>query len=69
MTNRRKIPPGIFAPVLLVFMGTIAFSNAASKPGFDTYRAVDVVRLIAVGMCFGAAVVTLIVYVRGRRSS
>ena len=69
MTNRRRIPSGIFVPVFLAFMGTMAFSNAASRPGFDTYRPVDVVRLIAVGMCFGAALVVLIMYLRGRRSN
>ncbi|HLQ51148.1 MAG TPA: hypothetical protein VK129_06585 [Terriglobales bacterium] len=69
MTNRRKVARGIFVPVFLVFMGMIAFSNAASKPSFETFRAVDVVRLIAVGMCFGAALVALIMFFRRDRSN
>jgi di/tricarboxylate transporter len=69
MTNRRKVAPGIFIPVFLIFMGIVALSNAASKPSFDAMRAVDVVRLVGVGMCFGAAIVTLVMFFRGPRSS
>lgn len=69
MTNQRKAAPRIFVPIFLVFMGIVAFSNAASKPSFDSFRAIDVVRLIAVGVCFGAALVSLIVFFRDRRSS
>jgi hypothetical protein len=69
VTNRRKVAPGLFVPVFLVFMGIIAFSNAASKPSFAALRAVDVVRLIAVGMCFGGALVALIMFFRGDRSN
>jgi hypothetical protein len=64
-----KIAPGMFVPVFLVFMGIVAFYNAATSPSFVTFRAVDVVRLIAVGMCFGAALVALIMFFRGHRSS
>ena len=69
MTDRRKFARGVFIPVFLVFMGLIALSNAASKPSFDSLRGVDVVRLIAVGMCFGAALVTVITSFRGPRSN
>jgi uncharacterized membrane protein YccC len=69
MTDRRKVAPRILVPGLLIFMGIIALSNAASKPSFDAIRAVDVVRLIGVGMCFGAALVSLIMFFRGPRSS
>ena len=62
MPNRRK---AILLPVFLILMGTIAFSNAASKPSFDAIRAIDVVRLLGVGMCFGAAIVTLAMVFRG----
>ena len=69
MTDRRKVPRGIFVPVYLTVIGIVVFLNAAGKPGFETFRAIDIVRLIAVGMCFGAALVTLIVFFRGRRSN
>lgn len=69
MTNQRKVAPRVFVPIFLVFMGIVAFSNAASKPSFEALRAVDVVRLIGAGMCFGAAVVSLVVFLRDRSSN
>jgi hypothetical protein len=66
MPNRRK---AVFVPVFLILMGIIALSNAASKPSFEAIRAIDVVRLVGVGMCFGAAIVTLVMFFRGPRSS
>jgi hypothetical protein len=38
------------------------------KPSFATIRGVDVVQLIATGMCFGVALATLIVFVRRPRA-
>ena len=64
MNARRKI----LVPLFIAFMGLAALSNAASKPRFATFRAVDVVQLIASGMCFGAAIVALVAFFRGRRS-
>ena len=66
MPNRRK---PIFVPVFLILMGIIALSNAASKPSFDAIRAIDVLRFVGVGMCFGAAIVMLVMFFRGPRSS
>lgn len=66
MTNRRKVAPAIFIPL---FFGIIAFYNVSTRPSFATYRAVDVVTLIAVGVCFGAALVALVMFFRGPRSN
>jgi hypothetical protein len=66
MSNRRI--PGVFRPVLLLFMGLAVLVNFASKPGFETIRAVDVIRLIAAGMCFGVALVMLFTFFGGNRS-
>jgi len=49
-------------------MGLAALSNVAARPRFETFHAVDVVGLIAAGMCFGAAIFTLVMFFRGRRS-
>lgn len=64
ITNRQKMARGIFVPIFLFFMGIMAFTNAASRPSFETFKAIDIVRLIAVGMCFGAAIVALFVFFR-----
>ena len=41
-------------------MGLIAFYNAATGPHFAAIRTIDVVRLLAAGMCVGAAIAALI---------
>ena len=66
MKNRRKVVAGIFAPLLV---GLVGLSNVASKPRFETFHAVDVVQLIASGMCFGAALAVLVMFFRGRISN
>ena len=70
MSNRRKFVPNLLVPLFIAFMGFVPFFNMASNPRFETFHAVDVIRLIAAGMCFGAALVTLIMFFffRGPRS-
>ncbi len=65
MSNRRKLAPFW---VSLLF-GLISFFNIVGNPRFATFRASDVVHLIATGMCFGVALATLVVFFRGPRSS
>jgi hypothetical protein len=57
----------MFPALFLVFMGSSALLNFASKPGFETTRPIDVVRLIGAGMCFGAALVMFVMFLRGKR--
>jgi hypothetical protein len=64
--NRRK---GVSGVLVLVAVGLIGLYNVASKPRFETFHAVDVVQLIATGMCFGAALGMLVMFFRGRRSN
>ena len=64
---RRTSAPKVFVPLFIAFMGLAAFTNAASSPRFATFRAVDVVRLMASGMCFGAAIAALLIFFFGRR--
>ena len=59
MTNQRTAPR-VLVPLFVAFMGFAALINAASSPSFATLRTVDVVRLIASGICFGAALVLFI---------
>ena len=69
MSNRRKFAPTLFVSLFVAFMGFAASSNMASNPRFATFRSIDVVRLIAGGMCFGVALVGLVMFFIGRRSS
>ena len=58
-----------FVPLFQVFFGLFALLNVASRPRFEAFRMVDVVTLIGVGMCFGAAIVSLVMLIRDRRSN
>jgi hypothetical protein len=67
MSHRRKSAPKVFVPLFIACMGLVAFSNMVSSPRFATFHTVDVVRLIASGMCFGAALAALLIFFAGSR--
>ncbi len=48
------------------FMGFAAFMNIQGDPRFQVIRNVDVVRLIAIGACWGVAAVGLAMLIRSR---
>ncbi|HEY7116946.1 MAG TPA: hypothetical protein VH475_10190 [Tepidisphaeraceae bacterium] len=56
MRNRRNFLIALF----VAFMGLIAFYNVATSPRFPAIRTIDVIRLLAAGMCFGAAITALV---------
>lgn len=62
MSNRRPDAPKIVVPLFIAFMGLAAFFNVAGSPGFAAYRSIDVFRLLASGMCLGAAVASLAIF-------
>ena len=64
----RTSAPKVFVPLFIAFMGLAAFSNMANSSRFAMFHAVDVVRLIASGMCFGAALAALLIFFGGRGS-
>jgi hypothetical protein len=47
----------------------MSFFNGLSNPRLATLHGSDVLQLIATGMCFGVALATLVMFLRGRRSS
>ena len=65
MSDRRRLL-GMFG-VLAVF-GLSSLLSMLGKPSFETIRPVDAVHLIGTGMCFGAAIVALVFFVRSSRS-
>ena len=66
MRNRRQVVSSVVAPV---FIGLVGLYNVASKPRFEAFHTVDVIQLIATGMCFGAALGVLVSFFLGRRSN
>jgi hypothetical protein len=66
MSDRRKF---LRMFVILVVFGLGSLVRMIGKPSFETIRAVDAVQLIGTGMCFGAAVLALGLFLRSPRSS
>jgi hypothetical protein len=54
---RRRIIVGLI--ILPLFLGFAAFMNILREPQFQNMRSLDVVRLIAIGACWGVAVAGL----------
>jgi hypothetical protein len=63
-TNRRMQHTPMF-PLFYTVVGGVVLMNALASPNAASFRGLDVMRLIAAGFCFGAAFVTLVVFVRG----
>ena len=60
MDTRRKLFPFWF-PLLFGLMGV---SRIFGNPRLAAIRTVDLVQLIAIGMCFGVALTTLVTFLR-----
>lgn len=60
--GKRGNVPRIVVPVFIGLMGIAPLLNVASSPGFAAIRSVDVVRLLASGMCFGAALASIAIF-------
>ncbi len=54
MRRRRAVPIGV------LFVGLIGFMNVARSPRFETFHTVDVLQLLASGMCFGVGLMALV---------
>lgn len=54
-TAGRKRPAAIVFLILLLFFGLLQFYSVTRSPQFESYRTIDIVRLVLAGACFGAA--------------
>jgi|GEM_PF-3607318 len=66
INNLKRVPRIFF--VLTIF-GILNLLAMLSRSTWVDIRGIDAVRLIATGMCFGAAIVSFVVYFRDRQSS
>lgn len=67
MSNRyRHVATGVFVPL---FIGLVGFFDLTQRPRFASIHAVDVVQLLACGMCFGIALTGLIEFLRRPRTN
>jgi hypothetical protein len=55
--------------VILAVFGLGSLFSLVNKSGFAAIRAVDVIQLIGTGMCFGAAILALTLFLRSPRAS
>jgi membrane associated rhomboid family serine protease len=51
----KKTPPAI-----LVILGVVALMNVVRNPRFEVFHTVDVLSLIASGLCFGVALALIL---------
>jgi len=63
MLNRRGGWGAIVAPLVVGFIG---FFTLMQRPRFADIHTVDVVQLLASGMCFGVALAALVFWLRNR---
>jgi hypothetical protein len=61
MSDRRR---QLGMSVVLAVFGLGSLFSMFGRPGFAAIRTVDVVQLIGTGMCFGAAIVALVTFLR-----
>jgi len=59
--RRRRLAPIVIPAVV----GLSALLTVIGRPRFQTYRTVDVIELVASGLCFGIAFVGLVQLFRG----
>ena len=65
--RRRPLRAVLILPPILVFVGFAGLNRVMQSPGFATYRTVDVVQLLGCGVCFGVAMVLILIGLRGAR--
>jgi hypothetical protein len=66
MSDRRKLVRIFF---VLTAFGLVSLVRVLAAPSLATIRAVDIVQLVGTGMCFGAAILALVLFLRSPRAS
>ncbi len=66
MSSRKALSSAVFVPLLVGFIG---LWNLMQRPRFAGIHTVDVLQLIASGMCFGVALSAILALLRGPRAS
>lgn len=64
MQNRKTLVSAIFVPIII---GCVGLTHLMQQPRFQSFHNVDVLQLIASGMCFGVALSAILVLIRGPR--
>ena len=65
--RKRPLLAVLILPAILVIVGFGGLIRVMHSPNFAIYRTVDVVQLLGSGVCFGVAMVLIIIVLRGVR--
>ncbi len=65
--RKRSLLAVLILPAILVIVGLAGLNRVMQSPNFAIYRTVDVVQLLGSGVCFGVAMVLIIILLRGVR--
>ena len=65
--RKRPLISVLILPVILVIVGFAGLNRVMQSPNFAMYRTVDVVQFLRSGVCFGVAMVLIIIMLRGVR--
>jgi hypothetical protein len=65
---RKQVRP-VFSILMPIVIGSIGFSNIARQPRFAAFHTVDIVQLLASGMCLGVALTAFFIFLRTRNVS
>ena len=63
---RKTLVSAIVVPIVI---GCVGLTRLMAQPRFQSFYNVDILQLIASGMCFGVALFALILLIRGPRTS
>jgi hypothetical protein len=65
MVDRKRPPIVVF--IIPLMAGLAGFYRVTQSSNFELYRTVDIVQLLGSGACFGAAMVGVVLLLRGSR--
>ena len=64
MPNRKFLGSAVAIPVII---GSIGLTNLMRQPRFESFHTVDVLQLLASGICYGVALAAAFSLLRGPR--
>ena len=67
MSHRRRSFGSLWMAPFAAVMGLFALISVSDSPRFETFHALDVVRLMTVGAGFAVALMSILLFIRGPR--
>jgi len=61
--NKRLVPATIFVPIMVGLIGVFMVSR---NQRFELFHTVDILQLLASGMCFGVALTLIVLFIKNK---